>query len=62
MFHVFLNSLGVETVFIPNRFTDGYGLSVTHRRNAQKENIKLIVAIDCGIAACDKVNMQNRSA
>ncbi len=57
MFHVFLNSLGVPNrVFIPDRFTDGYGLSVTGIELALKENIKLIVAIDCGITACDKVD------
>ena len=56
MFHVFLNSLGVPNrVFIPDRFTDGYGLSDTGVELAAKENIKLIVAIDCGITACDKV-------
>jgi single-stranded-DNA-specific exonuclease len=56
MFHVFLKNLGVPNrVFIPDRFTDGYGLSNSGIDLAAKENIKLIVAIDCGITACDKV-------
>jgi single-stranded-DNA-specific exonuclease len=56
MFHVFLNELGVPNkVFIPDRFTDGYGLANSGIDRAMRENIKLIVAIDCGITACDKV-------
>ena len=56
MFHVFLNQMGVPNrVFIPDRFTDGYGLSNSGIEQAAKENIKLIIAIDCGITACDKV-------
>ena len=56
MFHVFMNELGVPNkVFIPDRFTDGYGLANSGIDKALKENIKLIVAIDCGITACDKV-------
>src|SRR5512146_1638044 len=56
MFHLFLNELGVPNkVFIPDRFTDGYGLSNSGIELAAKENIKLIVAIDCGITACEKV-------
>jgi len=38
MFHVFLNELGVPNrVFIPDRFTDGYGLSNTGIEHAVKE-------------------------
>jgi single-stranded-DNA-specific exonuclease len=60
MFHIFLNELGVPNkVFIPDRFTDGYGLSNSGIDLAKKEKIKLIVAIDCGITACDKVEYAN---
>ena len=56
MFHIFLNELGVPNrVFIPDRFTDGYGLAKSGIDRAHRENIKLIFAIDCGITACDKV-------
>lgn len=56
MFHLFLHDLGVPNkVFIPDRFTDGYGLSTSGIDMAARENIKLIVAIDCGITACEKV-------
>jgi len=60
MFHIFLKELGVPNkVFIPDRFTDGYGLSNTGIDLAAKENIRLIVAIDCGITAFDKVAYAN---
>jgi single-stranded-DNA-specific exonuclease len=56
MFHIFLNELGVPNkVYIPDRFTDGYGLSNTGIDFAVKENIKLVIAIDCGITASEKV-------
>jgi single-stranded-DNA-specific exonuclease len=56
MFHVFLRELEVPNeVYIPDRFTDGYGLSNTGVDFAAKLGIKLIVAIDCGITAVDRV-------
>ena len=56
MFRIFLNELGVPNqVYIPDRFTDGYGLAKSGIDRANLENIKLIIAIDCGITACDKV-------
>ncbi len=56
MFHTFLRELDVPNeVFIPDRFTDGYGLSNTGIDVANSLGIKLIVAIDCGITAVDKV-------
>lgn len=57
MFHTFLRDLDVPNeVFIPDRFTDGYGLSNTGIDHANSLGIKLIVAIDCGITAVDKVD------
>lgn len=56
MFHTFLRDLGVPNeVFIPDRFTDGYGLSKSGIDHAHSLGIKLIVSIDCGITAVEKV-------
>ncbi len=56
MFHLFLNQLSVpNNIYIPDRFTDGYGLSKTGINFAKENGIGLIVAIDCGITAFDKV-------
>ncbi len=60
MFHVFLRGLDVPNeVYIPDRFTDGYGLSNTGIDFAAKNGIKIIVAIDCGITAVDKADYAN---
>ena len=57
MFHVFCRELGVpNVVYIPDRFTDGYGISNNGIDTAVKNGIKLIVAIDCGITAIDQIN------
>ncbi|RPI17919.1 MAG: single-stranded-DNA-specific exonuclease RecJ, partial [Ignavibacteriae bacterium] len=56
MFHIFLNDLDVPNrVYIPDRFTDGYGLCNSGVDYALKEDIKLIIAIDCGITAVERV-------
>lgn len=56
MFYMFLKHLSVPNlVVIPDRFTDGYGLSNSAIETAIKENIKLMIVIDCGITAYDKV-------
>lgn len=60
MFHLFLKELNVpNSVYIPDRFTEGYGLSKEGIDFAAKESIKLILAIDCGITAYDKVEYAN---
>jgi single-stranded-DNA-specific exonuclease len=57
MFHLFLKKFDVPTVvYLPDRFTDGYGLSKSAIDHALSQNIKLIVTIDCGITANEKVD------
>ncbi len=56
MFHLFLKHFGLpSSVYIPDRIKEGYGISLTSIEKAKNEDIKLIVAIDCGITAYDKV-------
>lgn len=56
MFHLFLKHFGLESlVYIPDRIKEGYGISLNAIEKAINENIKLIVAIDCGITAYDKI-------
>ncbi len=56
MFHMFMKELGVPNlVFIPDRFVDGYGISHSGIDVAEKEDIKLIISIDCGITAYEQV-------
>jgi single-stranded-DNA-specific exonuclease len=56
MFYLFLKHFALESlVYIPDRITEGYGISEIAIDKAKEENIKLIVSIDCGITAYDKI-------
>ena len=41
--------------YIPDRYDEGYGISFLSIDVAEKKNVKLIIALDCGIKAIDKV-------
>ena len=41
--------------YIPDRYDEGYGISYRSIDYAEKQGIKLIIALDCGIKAIDKV-------
>ncbi|MFV0391671.1 MAG: single-stranded-DNA-specific exonuclease RecJ [Paludibacteraceae bacterium] len=41
--------------YIPDRYNEGYGISTKGINFASENNIKLIVALDCGIKAVEKV-------
>ncbi|REG81110.1 single-stranded-DNA-specific exonuclease RecJ [Algoriphagus antarcticus] len=52
----FLKSFYPHVVFyIPDRYKEGYGISERGVRFAAENDIKLIVALDCGIKAIEKV-------
>lgn len=56
MFHLFLKHFGLDSsVYIPDRIKEGYGISLSSIEKAKENGIKLIVAIDCGITAYEKV-------
>jgi len=56
MFSLFLKNFDLNSeIYIPDRITEGYGISIHSIDHAKEKNIKLIVAIDCGITAVDKV-------
>ena len=60
MFYLFLKHFSLEsTVYIPDRITEGYGISKNAIDKAKEENINLIVSIDCGITAYEKVEYAN---
>jgi single-stranded-DNA-specific exonuclease len=40
--------------YIPDRYQEGYGISIQGIDHAQAEGISLIIALDCGIKAVDK--------
>ena len=53
----FLNKQTSDTVltYIPDRYSEGYGISLKSIDFAALNNVKLIIALDCGIQALDQV-------
>jgi len=45
--------------YIPDRYTEGYGVSIKGIDTAIAGNFKLIICLDCGIKAVDKINYAN---
>ena len=45
--------------YIPDRYTEGYGISDKGIEYCHKNNFKLLISLDCGIKANDKVDLAN---
>lgn len=45
--------------YIPDRYTEGYGISYQSIDYAKEKNISLIIALDCGIKALAKIDYAN---
>jgi single-stranded-DNA-specific exonuclease len=46
---------GNLTFYIPDRYSEGYGISFQGIDKAEEEDVRLIIALDCGIKANEKV-------
>lgn len=56
MLYLLLRQLGANVHFyIPHRVQEGYGISITGIDEAVKEQIDLIISVDCGITAITEV-------
>ncbi len=56
MLYLYFRKLGLETIFhIPNRITEGYGISATGIDRGKEFGVTLLVAVDCGITAIQQV-------
>ena len=55
--YTFLRSRGHKnlTFYIPDRYTEGYGVSIAGIDYAERKGVGLIIALDCGIKAVEKV-------
>jgi len=54
--YLFLKELNANVqVHIPNRLTDGYGLSIESIEFLAQQKTDLIITVDCGITAVDEV-------
>lgn len=53
----FLRQIGHSDLlfYIPDRYTEGYGVSIKGIDHAQSEGVSLIITLDCGIKATEKV-------
>jgi len=45
--------------YLPNRLTDGYGLSEDGIRSIADQKVSLIITVDCGVAACKEISLAN---
>lgn len=50
---------GKVSFYIPNRISEGYGLSRTGIDLAKNRNIDLLITVDCGVTAVDEVKYAN---
>ena len=57
----FLTEQGLEvTAYVPDRYNEGYGLSIQGIDTAHQSGIGCIVALDCGVKALEQVSYANR--
>lgn len=58
LIYTFLSSIGAKNLlfYIPDRYTEGYGISSRGIDYAASQNVNLIIALDCGIKAIDRVD------
>ena len=56
----FLRSQDVEVItYIPDRYAEGYGLSIKGIDTAKAASIQLVIALDCGVKAIEQVAYAN---
>ena len=56
MIYLFLKSMSADVDFyIPDRYNEGYGISLQGIEYAYEKGFTLIIALDCGIKAVDKI-------
>lgn len=60
LFYSFIKSFYSNVRFyIPDRYKEGYGISEKGVRYAAENNFKLLISLDCGIKALDKIELAN---
>ncbi|MFM1807776.1 MAG: hypothetical protein RLZZ242_501 [Bacteroidota bacterium] len=60
LMYEYLSGEGAKTAFyIPDRYTEGYGLSEQGIRFADDNAFSLIIALDCGVKAFDSIAIAN---
>jgi single-stranded-DNA-specific exonuclease len=58
LLYLVLTRLGANVSFyIPNRISEGYGLSIPGIREAAQRDVTLVISVDCGITATEEVDL-----
>ena len=61
LFYSYLLSIGAEAgYYIPDRYGEGYGISFKGIDHAKENNYSLVVSLDCGIKANEKIEYANK--
>ncbi|MBP6673287.1 MAG: single-stranded-DNA-specific exonuclease RecJ [Bacteroidetes bacterium] len=61
MLYLYFKEIGCDvTYYIPDRLTEGYGISQPGVEFAKKEGVTLLISIDCGITALAQVEYANQ--
>ncbi|HNW75781.1 MAG TPA: single-stranded-DNA-specific exonuclease RecJ [Bacteroidales bacterium] len=55
----FRNYSGQIDYYIPDRYTEGYGISIRSIDFAAEQGFSLVIALDCGIKAVEKIQYAN---
>lgn len=54
----YFNSLGADSVYyIPDRFSEGYGMNCDAIKKLAEQNVKLIITVDNGIASFEEISL-----
>lgn len=62
LIHLFLKELNVESAYyIPDRYTEGYGISEQGISYAKDHDFTLIIALDCGIRALERARQAKKN-
>ncbi|MCF8243282.1 MAG: single-stranded-DNA-specific exonuclease RecJ [Melioribacteraceae bacterium] len=60
LMYLFLKELGADAeIYIPNRITEGYGISLASIDYISKKGTSLMISVDCGITAVEEVDHAN---
>lgn len=64
LMYIFLRRMGHEKLlfYIPDRYTEGYGISYQGIDYARRKGVTLIIALDCGIKSVEKVEYAKERA
>jgi single-stranded-DNA-specific exonuclease len=61
LFYSYLKSINAQAgYYIPDRYAEGYGISFKGIDFAKENNFVLVVSLDCGIKANDKIDYANK--